>query len=198
MGKFPDARRDERLVIDDKFIGDNPRDIVVVRLKSLKEGLMADKLITRRLEEEREEKAEKLKELQRLEDYKFAYVAIFDKLCGKYLGFTASNILTGGGDVKTIEALEEIIVARAKNNLRIGLGIAIITPVLGWMILAWSLLESPSNPYNYSNNYSVLNIPLMFLLLRKKLQKRGIDASSLIKEKYRYTVLVSEGISVIR
>ena len=197
MGKFPDARRDEGLMIDDKLIGDNPRDVVMVRLKSLKEGRMADELIIRRLEEEREEKAEKLKELQRLEDYKFAYVAIFDKLCGKYLGFTASNILSGGGDIKTIEALEEIVSARAKRNLIIGLTVAALIPIIGWIAVLISAHEKINICYETTERV-VLNQPLMFFLLKQSLQKLGINASSLIKEKYRYTVLVSESISVIR
>lgn len=185
-------------IMDEKLIGDNPREKLATRLKGLEEGRIADRLRIRELEKERKKAAEKSKESQRLEDYKLAHVAIFDKLCKKYLGFTASNILAGNGGIKTIEALEEIITARAKKNLRIGLGIAIITPVLGWITLIFSLLEDPGNPYNYGNNYPALNLPLMFFLLRKKLQKQGIDASSLIKEKYSYTSLVGEGPLIIR
>lgn len=175
-------------IMDEKLIGDNPRDGLVIRLQSLQMNRKAERQRIKELKKQVKKNEKESKELERLNEYKISYVNIFDRLCEKYFGFPPNKILAGGKDVKEIEVLQEIITARAKRNLKIGLAVAALIPIVGWLTILFSFFEKPCFQKDPVDD-AIINLPVIFFRLKNKIQKGGVNASSLITEKYRYSRL---------
>lgn len=171
-------------VSEEKLIEDNPRDRLIARLQSLRNDRKAENQKIKALEKQVKKDRKKMKELMRLDEYKQSYIAVFEKMAGKYLGFQPYEILGPHRDEKSIASLEEIISARAKRNMIIGVAIALSIPLIGWAALMWALLESVYYRGGGESGDVELTSPLKFFRLKRRLKKNGVNASSFLAEHF--------------
>lgn len=172
----------ELTVPNEKLIRDNPRDRLIARLQSLQTDRKAENQKIKALENQVKKDRKKAQELMRLDAYRPSHTIIFKKLVEKYLGFPDYQILGPNRDEKSIAALEEILVAKAKKNMIIGIAIALLIPLAGWAALIWIILEGLN--YREEQEYGTGEIarPLKFFRLQRRLKKNDVDTSPYLTE----------------